>query len=73
MKRLSGSLLIGAGVLLWLSACATVQPWERGTLARPEMQLDPNSLQTGLYEQVYDSKEAASGGTKTAGAGCGCN
>ena len=58
---------------LCLSACASVQPWERGTLARPEMQLDPNPLQTGLYEQVYDSKEAASGGTDTAGAGCGCN
>ena len=37
------------------------------------MQFDPNSLQTGLYEQIYESKEAASGGTKTAGAGCGCN
>ena len=37
------------------------------------MQLDPNPLQTGLYEQVYDSKEAASGGTKAEGAGCGCN
>ena len=36
------------------------------------MQLDPNPLQTSLYEQVYESKEAASGGTKTAGAGCGC-
>ena len=58
---------------LCLCACASVQPWERGTLARPEMQLDPNTLQTGLYEQVYDSKEAASGGTRTAGAGCGCN
>ena len=58
---------------LSLGACASVQPWERGTLARPEMQLDPNPLQTGLYEQVYDSKEAASGGAGTAGAGCGCN
>ena len=58
---------------LLLSGCASVQPWERGRLARPEMQLDPSPLQTGLYEQVYDSKEAASGGTKAEGAGCGCN
>ena len=65
--------LLAAVLALILSACASVQPWERGTLARPEMQLDPNPLQTGLYEQVYDSKEAAGGGTKTAGAGCGCN
>ena len=62
-----------ATLALCLGACASVQPWERGTLARPEMQLDPNTLQTGLYEQVYDSKEAASGGMNTAGAGCGCN
>ncbi len=67
------SLLSGAALALWLCACSSVQPWERGTLARPEMQLEPNSLQSGLYEQVYDSKEASSGGSKTAGAGCGCN
>ena len=73
MRRSPASLLGGATLVLWLSGCASVQPWERGTLARPEMQLDPNSLQSGLYEQVYDSKEASSGGSKTAGAGCGCN
>lgn len=67
------SIAIVAALALSLSACASVQPWERGTLARPEMQLDPNPLQTGLYEQVYDSKEAAGGGTRAAGAGCGCN
>ena len=73
MRRSPGSLLGGAALALWLTGCASVQPWERGTLARPEMQLDPNALQSGLYEQVYDSKEASSGGSKTAGAGCGCN
>ena len=57
----------------WLSACETVQPWERGTLARPEMQLDPDALETALRDQVYYSKEAASGGSQAAGAGCGCN
>ena len=67
------AILSAVTAALGLGACASVQPWERGTLARPEMQLDPNPLQTGLYEQVYDSKEAASGGAGTAGAGCGCN
>ena len=66
--------VLGAGVVtLALSACAPVQPWERGLLARPEMQWEPSALQTGLYEQVYYSKEAARGGTGAAGAGCGCN
>ncbi len=58
---------------LTLQGCETVQPWERGTLARPEMQLDPDVLGSQLYNQVYYSKEASSGGSQTAGAGCGCN
>ena len=65
--------LVAVVVALALPACAPVQPWERGLLARPEMQWEPNALQTGLYEQVYYSKEAARGGTRAAGAGCGCN
>ena len=73
MARLLRNVLIVASMASALSACETVRPWERGTIARPEMQLDPNVLQTGLYEQVYYSKEAARGGTTTAGAGCGCN
>ena len=73
MYRFAPGVMAVAAIALALGACAPVRPWERGTLARAEMQFDPNSLQTGLYEQVYESKEAASGGTKTAGAGCGCN
>ena len=60
-------------VLVLLGGCETVQPWERGPLARPEMQLDSDPLETTLMEQVYESKEAASGGNGAAGAGCGCN
>ncbi len=60
-------------VLIFLGGCETVKPWERGTLARPEMQLDSDPLETKLSAQVYTSKEAASGGNGAAGAGCGCN
>ena len=73
MHRSASGAIAVAAIALVLTACAPVRPWERGTLARAEMQFDPDPLQTGLYEQVYESKEAASGGTKTAGAGCGCN
>ena len=73
MNEVRPIVLTLAMLSLILTGCASVQPWERGTLARPEMQLDPNPIQTGLYEQVYDSKEAAGGGASTAGAGCGCN
>ena len=73
MKRRWQCVAIIAAVAWTLSACETVRPWERGRLARPEMQLDPNALQSSLYEQVYYSKEASRTGTKPAGAGCGCN
>ncbi len=56
-----------------LSGCATVQPWERGTLARDEMQWQPDVMDGRLRGQVYTSKEAASGGSGAAGGGCGCN
>lgn len=60
-------------LFLALTACETVQPWERGTLAKPEMQLNADPLGSKLYDQVYYSKEASSGGNDVAGAGCGCN
>ena len=60
-------------LLFSLCGCQHVQPWERGDLARKEMQLNPDNLSSQLYRQVYESKEASSGGGVTAGAGCGCN
>jgi hypothetical protein len=73
MKRRWQCVAIIAALAWTLSGCETVRPWERGTLARSEMQLDPNVLLTDLYEQVYYSKEASRTGTRPAGAGCGCN
>jgi|TARA_B110000495_G_C23008803_1_gene596412 hypothetical protein len=64
--------VVGLAILL-LTSCESVQPWERGTLARPEMQLSRDQLGDALYDQVYYSKEASSGGAGAAGAGCGCN
>jgi len=59
--------------LTLLGACQNVQPWERGTLAKSEMQLDPQMLDAQLRAQVYFSKEASSGSNKATGGGCGCN
>ncbi len=55
------------------TSCATVEPWERGRLAQPEMALDIDPLAAELDAHTYFSKEGASGGTGTAGGGCGCN
>jgi len=59
-----------------LSGCADigkVQPWEKGTLARPEMTFGGNALQTRNDDHIYTSREAASGGAGVGGGGCGCN
>lgn len=51
----------------------SVQPWEKGVLARPEMGFEGDRLDNAFTEHTYNSKEAASGGTGVGGGGCGCN
>jgi hypothetical protein len=60
---------------LWLatSGCVNVKPWQRGALADPIMQADRDPLGDRLYEHIYFSREAASGGRSVGGGGCGCN
>lgn len=70
-KTLTLLLIIVAG--FELTACSTVQPWERGILARPEMGWEHDSLRGQLAEHVYFSKEGSSGGYGVGGGGCGCN
>ena len=60
-------------IVLLLASCQTVEPWERDRLAKQDMQLTPNVLDARLADQVFFSKEAASGGGASAGGGCGCN
>ena len=61
--------------LLALAGCADLgaKPWQRGVLAREDMQVDPDPVQTGLDDHIYFSKEASSGGRGFGGGGCGCN
>lgn len=68
MTRLLGLLLTAA----LLAGCASVAPWQRGHLARPEMGLDPNAPMRAL-DKTFAAKEAASGGAAVGGGGCGCN
>lgn len=68
-------LIVYTGLLctsVCLSACTNVQPWERGNLAKPQMALDPNPLQSALRGHNYGSREAAAGGNAAQGGGCGC-
>lgn len=60
-------------ILCLLSACSTVKPWERGSLAKDNMQGAPIVQKAILDNHIYFSKEGASGGGQAAGGGCGCN
>jgi hypothetical protein len=64
------------GILGLLSGCATwgtVQPWEKGVLAKPEMTFDLDRLDSAFVEHTYFSKEGTWGGATVSGGGCGCN
>ena len=73
MKTLTRMLMLAA--LAAAAACSSlgVQPWERDILARPEMALDANPVDTAFNEHLYFSKEATGGGRGFGGGGCGCN
>jgi len=74
-QRASGGRMVALLLLLALGGCATqpVAPWERGRLARWDMQLDPDGLEAAMREHTYSSKEAVAGKLAPAGGGCGCN
>ncbi len=69
--------LIAVATLLALSVslvgCGTVQPWQKGNLAKEDMAFDPDPLQTRFVEHTYHSKEGVTGGLSVGGGGCGCN
>ena len=69
------TVLILAPLLATLVGCSSlgVQPWERGALARTEMELNSQPLVSALDDHIYFSKEASSGGRSFGGGGCGCN
>ena len=76
MKRSIASLITCSGLLaasVALMGCETVQPWQKGNLAKPDMAFDSDPLQTRFEEHTYFSKEGASGGMSVGGGGCGCN
>ena len=63
-------------VALAVGGCATFdppKPWEKGELAKREMQFDPDPLEAKATQHVYTSKEGATGGYGVGGGGCGCN
>lgn len=59
--------------LLATSACATVAPYERERLARPDMEVGRNADAKAGEEHATAYREGSSGGMGSSGGGCGCN
>jgi hypothetical protein len=57
----------------WTAACAAVQPYERETLARPDMTFDSNPHLSAAESHLSSTREGSSGGFGSGGGGCGCN
>lgn len=55
------------------TGCATVAPYERGTLARTDMQLERNGDAAAGQQHADAYREGSAGGTGASGGGCGCN
>ena len=70
-----GKVMLLALSCFALGGCANlgVQPWQREVLARDDMQLDVDALDTAFDDHIYFSKEGTSGGRGFGGGGCGCN
>ena len=59
--------------IFFLSACATIEPWQRNILSKKEMKFGSNKVSASMDTHFYYSKEASSGGSSFSGGGCGCN
>jgi Domain of unknown function (DUF4266) len=78
MKLASAQRRFGHGTCALLlaiatSACATVAPYERERLARPDMDPSHGGDATAGEEHATAYREGSSGAIGTSGGGCGCN
>lgn len=64
---------VSALALLALAGCATVPPWEKGTLAKPVMSVEDPPQEKQQKLRTYGAKEGGAAATGVGGGGCGCN
>lgn len=60
-------------VALVSTGCAGAKAYERGPMAKPKMQLEPDPDAALLEQHVYEYREGSTGGYGGGGGGCGCN
>jgi hypothetical protein len=73
MMKLWKVYVVVTCLLLIASGCTPVKPWQKATLAKPEMAWEPLPMVSAMDSHVYFSKEGSNGGLNSAGGGCGCN
>jgi hypothetical protein len=73
MRKLRLCVLVAVFAVSAGCANVGVKPWQRGVLARDDMQIVADPLDSAIDEHIYFSKEASSGGQGFGGGGCGCN
>ncbi len=73
MSRFALALLVAVPLSASTTGCATVSPWEREELARPDMQFEGNRDRSAGEEHATEVREGSSGGLGGGGGGCGCN
>lgn len=68
-------ILAGIGICALTAGCSSlgVQPWDRDILARDDMQIVSDPIESATDDHIYFSKEASTGGRGFGGGGCGCN
>ncbi len=74
MARGSRALIVSLlAASAWLSGCATILPFERERLSRPDMALASSPELMSAEGHATEVREGAMGGLGGAGGGCGCN
>ena len=65
-------LAVITSVALTCAGCVTVQAWERGRLADPQMKFDPDASLAAYQAHWQEAREGAAGGSGVQAGGCGC-
>jgi Domain of unknown function (DUF4266) len=60
-------------LMLLMSSCAAVKPWDREGLADPIMIINENPIEAGIKEHFLDYREGSEGATGAQSGGCGCD
>lgn len=66
-------LLQGCATVKDITTVTEVKPWDRDVLARDDMQLVTDVMESSVDDHIYFSKEGSTGGNGIKGGGCGCN